>query len=81
MSRSYKKTPIIGNSRGSEKKDKQIANQKFRTKSKQAIQQEKLNKLPYSVEEVYDSGSMSKDGKHYLNLEGRIYKNGKWLRK
>ncbi len=81
MSRSYRKTPIIGNAGNSEKKDKQIANKKFRKRSKQKLHQQQLDYLPYDMNEVHNVWSMSKDGKRYLNPEGEFFKSKKWRRK
>jgi len=81
MSRSYRKTPIVGIAGGSEKEDKRMANQKFRKKSKQSIIKENIDKLPYKMEEIQDIWSMSKDGKIYLKPSSKYFKSGKWKRK
>ena len=81
MSKSYRKTPIVGIAGSSEKKDKQIANGKFRKKSKQKLSQFDLDELPFDLDEVHNKWSMAKDGKIYLNQEGDYYKSGKWRRK
>ncbi len=62
MSRSYRKTPIYGNAGDSEKKDKRLANRKFR-KVKPTLENE--DELPIDLDEVINKWSMSKDGKHY----------------
>jgi len=81
MGKSYRKTPITGHGGHSEKKDKQIANQKFRTRTKQALHTNKLNDLPHVLDEVHNKWSMAKDGKHYLKSDSEYYKSGKWRRK
>jgi hypothetical protein len=62
MSRSYKKTPIYGNAGDSEKKDKRLANRKFR-KIKPTLENE--DELPIDLDEVMNKSSISKNGKHY----------------
>lgn len=80
MGKSYRKNPITGWSKAeSEKRDKQIANQKFRKKSKQKLHQHMLDDLPYDLNEVYDQFSMAKDGKQYLSEESQ--EDGRWRRK
>ena len=64
-----------------DEKDKQIANGKFRKKSKQKLSQFDLDELPFDLDEVHNKWSMAKDGKIYLNQEGEYYKSGKWRRK
>jgi len=87
MSRSIRKTPIIGNVGSSEKKDKQIANQKFRKKEKNAILKKDLDHLPFDMDGVHNKYDMSKDGKHFINPNSdcdytrEYYKDGKWRRK
>jgi len=84
MSRSYRKTPIIGwgsHPRDSEKQDKKIANGKFRKKSKQALHQFQLDRLPYDLDEVYNVWEMSKDGKYWIDPDGDYFKSGEWKRK
>lgn len=81
MGKSYRKAPIIGIAGDSEKKDKKIANGKFRKKSKQKLQQGKIEDLPYVLNEVYNEWSMAKDGKIYLNPDSNYFKEGKWRRK
>ena len=81
MGKSYRKTPIMGYAGSSEKKDKQIANGKFRKKSKQSLEQFDLDDLPYELNEVHDEWSMTKDGKCYLKPHTDYYKSGKWRRK
>jgi len=81
MGKSYRKTPIIGIAGDSEKKDKQIANGKFRKRSKQKLHEEDLDGLPYDLDEVYNKWSMAKDGKTYLDPDSDYYKEGKWRRK
>lgn len=79
MSRSYKKTPIIGHTKSeSEKDDKKIWHKRFRHKTKDILRSmhndtEMINDTLMPVEEdVSNTWSMSKDGKTYL---------GNWLKK
>lgn len=82
MGKSYRKTPIIGNTcKNSEKWDKCKANRKFRKTTKQALKKENLNLLPYQMNEIYNVWSMAKDGKHYLKTNTNYYKSKKWRRK
>ena len=63
MSKSYKKTPIFGNCNGSDKKDKQLSNRKFRKAIKKDLQ---TNSDTFSLlREVSESYTFKKDGKHY----------------
>ena len=65
MSRSKKKTPIIGfSSSDSEKKDKRIANRSFRHKAKQQI---KTGQEPVTdMNEIITTWDMAKDDKRYI---------------
>ena len=81
MSRSFKKTPIVGIAGHSEKQDKRLGNRKFRKMAKHAIKQGKLNKLPYDMDSVQDVWSMSKDGKIYLHKDSEYFKSNVWKRK
>lgn len=79
MSRSYKKTPIIGNTKSeSEKSDKKAWHRKFRHKAKNIIQSLHnddgiIGDVVMPIEnEVGNTWAMSKDGKQYL---------GNWLKK
>lgn len=66
MSRSRKKTPILGmTTAGSEKSDKQEANRKFRRRIKQEVadSQDVLSEK----REVSDVWDFAKDGKQYMN--------------
>lgn len=87
MSRSYRKTPVIGNAGGSEKWDKQKANRKFRKREHQAIHSQQLERLPYDMDDVHNVWCMAKDGKHYVNKNSDskytrdYYQEGKWRRK
>ena len=73
MSRSYRKTPIHGNTGASEKMDKIIAHKKYRKQIKDEISAahgdiQSLDELIYPVEdEITPVSSMSKDGKTYTN--------------
>ena len=77
MSRSRKRTPIIGSSGTSEKSDKQVWHRRYRTKVRGL-----LKSLRYDVDDIDDTvmpvegdvsnpWAMKKDGKHYV---------GKWIR-
>ena len=68
MSRSYKKTPICGiTTSESEKKDKQIANRRFRRNSHQLV---KIGKEPpFRTREVSNAYDFDKDGKQYFSAQ------------
>ena len=79
MSRSYKKTPVIGHTAAeSEKYDKKLWHRRFRHKTKDILRS--LHNDPDMIDDtimpveddVSSTWSMSKDGKHYL---------GNWLKK
>jgi len=79
MSRSYKKTPVIGHTKAeSEKHDKKIWHRKFRHKIKNILHAahndvEQINDIVMPIEsDVSNTATMSKDRKHYL---------GNWLKK
>lgn len=79
MSRSYKKTPIIGHTKSeSEKYDKKIWHRRFRHKTKDILRSlhndpDMIDDAVMPVEDDVSSlWSMSKDGKTYL---------GNWLKK
>lgn len=79
MSRSYKKTSVIGNTgASSEKFDKKHAHKVYRKHIKDNIASshgdvERLEELIMPIEEeLSDTCTMSKDGKHYVNLEDYI---------
>lgn len=79
MSRSYKKTPIAGQTAAeSEKSDKKIWHRRFRHKTKDILRSmhndaDMMNDTIMPVEDDFSTvGSMSKDGKVYL---------GGWLKK
>jgi len=68
MSRSYKKTPIIGIGGYSDKKDKQQYNRSFRHLTRDAIRKEQFDMLP---EREFNgqygrNWNFNKDGKIYL---------------
>ncbi|NOL50372.1 hypothetical protein [Pelistega europaea] len=68
MSRSYRKNPIVGYSCAeSEKKDKQLANRKFRRRAKVAILAGR--EPPVRMREVVCVWSFAKDGKQYCSKE------------
>lgn len=65
MSRSYRKTKIFGVLSGSEKKDKQKANRKFRR-----VVKEKVSHLDHKLpdrREVSNVWDFAKDGKRYIS--------------
>lgn len=79
MSRSYKKTPIIGHTAAeSEKYDKKIWHRRFRHKTKDILRSmrndpDMIDDTVMPVEsDVSNTWAMSKDGKTYL---------GNWLKK
>lgn len=74
MSRSKKKTSILGIAGDSEKQDKRINNRMFRRREKVAIEQDK--EPPYDMNEVRNVWSMAKDGKYYVQNP-----KDKWMRK
>lgn len=85
MSRSYKKTPISGNTGASEKGDKTILHKKYRKHVKDEILSahgdlESLEELVYPKEdEVVNSSTMSKDGKTYT--DPKIYEeDSDWMK-
>ncbi len=90
MSRSWRKTPIMGNCGHSEKDDKRIANRALRAAARQAIA--RLSDVFPLLRETSNRLTMNKDGKHYFGPSGRkIYWDTvlgrnpdgwkKWLRK
>lgn len=62
MGKSYRKEKIFPNAGSSEKKDKQLANRKFRRKKADEFNEDEL---PLDLDEVSNKWGMSKDGKHY----------------
>lgn len=79
MSRSYKKTTVIGNTgSSSEKFDKKHAHKVYRKHIKDNITSshgdvEKLQELIMPIEEeLSDTWTMSKDGKHYVNPKDHV---------
>ena len=79
MSRSHKKTSVIGNTgASSEKYDKKQAHKVYRKHVKDNIASshgdiEKLEELIMPIEEeLSDTWTMSKDGKHYVNPEDYV---------
>lgn len=73
MSRSFKKTPVVGHAGASEKEDKKKWHRAFRKKTKDIIHQShfdtsELEDTVFPIEEdVSNPWSMSKDGKRYWN--------------
>jgi len=79
MSRSYKKVPVAGHTGAeSEKYDKKIWHRRFRHRTKDILRSmhndpDMIDDVVMPVEDdVSNTWSMSKDGKHYL---------GNWLKK
>ncbi len=82
MSRSYKKTPVIGHTgASSEKSDKKHAHKVYRKHVKNNIASshgdvDALEDLVMPIEEeLSNTWTMSKDGKHYVNLEDYVNNN------
>ena len=69
MSRSYRKTPIIGNCADSDKKDKREYNKSLRELTKIAFRKGQLDNIPlYKLDGNHnDIWDWAKDGKHYFN--------------
>ncbi len=83
MSRSYKKTPIIGiTTSESEKGDKKIWHSRFRTTAKQKINtcNDYDNLIDVHFREVSNIWSMAKDGRKWLNIAKKPYFT-KYMRK
>jgi len=74
VSRSFKKTPIIGLCGVSDKQDKRIANRKTRRAQNIAVKSDK-DVIPVQ-RECSDVWDMTKDGKCWVGFD-----NPKWLRK
>jgi len=66
MSRSRKKIPISGIAGDSDKIGKRIANRKFRCRERTMMSSNRMNQLPFKMNEVYNVWSMPKDGKFYF---------------
>ena len=64
MSRSFKKTPIVGIAGDSDKQDKRLANRRCRRITKEVIKQGEEGVLLREVSNVWD---MDKDGKIYVD--------------
>jgi hypothetical protein len=81
MSKSYRKTPIHGNTGSSEKKDKQLTNRKFRNKKiriknidiKELDLMDEEDKLPLELDEVQNKWTMTKDGKSIIHKDSDYY--------
>ena len=68
MSRSYRKTPIYGNTKSdSEKEDKRIANRRYRRNTKQLIQAGH-DTLP-QIRELSDVWDFAKDGRRWYGFD------------
>ena len=80
MSNSRRKTPIFGHCGKSEKKDKRLANRKFRRLERKKIKTDDFESIPTDLDEVSNVWSMNKDGKGYW-ADALIYQNGKFMRK
>lgn len=76
MSRSYRKTPIAGNTKAeSEKQDKRLANRQFRAALRRASTDE--DALIPLKREVTSLWKFNKDGKQYLGS----HPPAEWMRK
>lgn len=69
MSRSKRKTPIIAIAGVSEKKDKQLANRKFRKLAKNKISVQEYEDLPEDLKDVSNVWTFNKDGKIYMKKD------------
>lgn len=66
MSRSYRKTPICGITTAiSEKRDKQIANRRFRRNTRQLVKVGQ--EAPFHIRMVSNVYNFDKDGKQYFS--------------
>ena len=76
MSRSRKKTPILGNCGDTEKQDKRRANRAFRRRINDILQTDSDPDVLPELQEVSSRWDFEKDGRHWVfnPLE-------KWLRK
>jgi hypothetical protein len=93
MSRSYKKSPVIPNAvtNKSNKKNKQAANQKMRSRNNQRLKELALNYeegdeydeegLVSDMREVSEIYDFYGDGKTWLTKDQAEENNGKYLRK
>ena len=87
MTRSFKKTPISGNTGNrSEKRAKRFANRSWRLAVKDAIRRGGWETLPMQ-KEVSNVWDFPKDGKHWFGTIGRFWGSSdresvrKWMRK
>lgn len=65
MSRSTRKNKIFPTCGSSEKQDKRFNNRMFRKRENRFIKSGLFEEVPYSMNEVRNLWSMSKDGKHF----------------
>jgi len=65
MSRSRKKHSFTTFCGGSNKVDKQIANRKFRRRTKSALSNENYDEVPMNMKEVSDTWDFTTDGLAY----------------
>jgi hypothetical protein len=66
MSRSYRHTPVLGNVKArSEKKDKRLAQRRWRRIVRLSLHRGEWEQLP-TLREVSNVWDFPKDGKHYL---------------
>jgi hypothetical protein len=78
MSRSYRQTPIRGlTTAASEKRDKQLANQRLRRVMKQVLKDEPEAQVLPLKREVSNVWTMDKDGKRWFDAS----KSAEWMRK
>ena len=71
MSRSKVKTKAmkLGGRKQSDKKDKIAANKKFRRSTRQAVQEEREDKIPKTIREVSDTWDFNSDGLAIYNKD------------
>ena len=73
MSRSYRKTPIFGTTTAdSEKKDKRLANRKYRRSVRQLVDEDLNDENIPDIREMSDVWSFDKDGKRFYNNEPEL---------
>lgn len=78
MSRSRKKTPIVGASGASDKYDKQIANRRLRTRVRRELNKGNHDYDGYvfpSLREISDIWNFASDGKYWVRYSSAYYQN------
>lgn len=74
MSRSYKKTPIVGNTKApSDKPFKRQVNRAFRTAAKQHLNKGMVESMPIYLDELRSVWDAPKDGKNWFG-HGRMHR-------